>query len=60
MAMICDNAHFYNRFSAHDAISEACARWADHYNFMASLPWLSDADRNQFEYEMSEYICYDV
>ena len=60
MAMICDNAHFYNRISAHDSIMEACARWVDHYNFMASIPWNTDADQAQFEYEMTEYLCYDV
>lgn len=60
MAMLCDNHHFFNRTCAHDAIMSACATWADHYNFMASLPWLSETDRQQFEYEMTEYLCYDV
>jgi len=60
MAMICDNAHFYNRVVAHESIMSACATWVDHYNFMASLPWLSDADRQMFLQEKSEYLCYDV
>ena len=60
MAMICDNAHFYNRLNAHDSIMEACARWTDHYNFMASIPWNTEADTAMFEYEMTEYLCYDV
>lgn len=60
MAMICDNAHFYNRVSAHDAIMNACAQWADHYNFMASIPWNTEAEKQQFIEEMNEYLCYDV
>jgi hypothetical protein len=60
MAMICDNAHFYNRASAHESIMDSCARWVDHYNFMASIPWNTEAETEQFLYEMSEYLCYDV
>jgi sensor domain CHASE-containing protein len=60
MAMICDNHHFYNRMSDHDAIMAACALWVDHYNFMLSIPWNTEADNAMFQEEMIEYLCYDV
>lgn len=60
MSMICDNANFYNRISAHDEIMDSCSIWTEFYNFMAGNHTLSDRERQQFEYEMSEYLCYDV
>jgi hypothetical protein len=60
MAILSDRTCFYNRASAHDSITEACARWVDHYNFMASIPWNTKAETEQYLYEMTEYLCYDV
>jgi hypothetical protein len=60
MAMLCDNSHFYNRVVAHEDIMAACARWVDHYNFMASIPWNTEAETAMFKEEMTEYLCYDV
>jgi hypothetical protein len=60
MSMSCDNHNFYNRFSAHDDIVSACQTWAEFYNFLASLECNTDVQRQQYLYEMSEYLIYDV
>lgn len=59
MALVYDYG-FFNRISAHDAIMKQCADWTDHYNFMASIPWNTEADTAMFVEEMNEYLCYDV
>lgn len=62
MTLLSDATRFYSEYTPerHDYIMEVCAIWVDHYNFMASLPWNTQAEQKQFEEEMSEYLCYDV
>ncbi len=60
MTLIADKFNLYTSVSEHDYKTESCATWVDHYNFLATLSWNTDAERQQFEYEMTDYLCYDV
>ena len=61
MAIVFDNG-FYNEniVDNHDNLMSMNASWVDHYNFMASIPWNTEADNAMFIQEMKEYLCYDV
>jgi hypothetical protein len=60
--MLVTDGNFHNTETVkyHDQIMESCSTWANHYNFMAGLPWISDVERIIYEEELREYICYDV
>ncbi len=60
MTLIADKFNLYNTVSEHDYVTEQCATWVDHYNFLATLSWNTDVERQQFESEMTDYLCYDV
>ncbi len=60
MSMVCDNHYFYNCTDRHDEIMNACNWHVDFYNFMAGLVIVDETQRQQYEYELTEYLCYDV
>jgi hypothetical protein len=44
----------------HDDIMTLNSWQADFFNYMASLPWLNDNERDMYEDEIKSYRCYDV
>jgi hypothetical protein len=54
----------YNSYNAspsdNEFLIDSCTRWMDHYNFMMSIPWNTDADNSSFQTEFDQYKVYDV
>jgi hypothetical protein len=44
----------------HDDIMTLNNWQSDFFNYMASLPWLNDNERDMYEDEIKSYRCYDV
>jgi hypothetical protein len=58
--MLLQDNGFYSHIDNHDVLMMTCAMWVEHYNFLMSIPWNTDADKEIFEEEMREHLCYDV
>lgn len=44
----------------HDEIMLLNGWMVEHFNFVLTLPWMSDDEIDSYEDEMASYLCYDV
>lgn len=51
------NTNIINR---HDDIMTLNAWMVDHFNFVLTMPWLTDDEVDSYKDEMAQYLCYDV
>ena len=49
-----------NIVERHDNIMTLNGWMVEHFNFVRSMPWLSDEEQESLKDEMSMYLCYDV
>lgn len=49
-----------NIVARHEDIITLNAWMVEHFNFVLSMPWLTDAEVDMYEDEKAMYLCYDV
>lgn len=49
-----------NIVERHDDIMLLNSWMVDTFNFMLSMPWLSECEQDALEDELQSYLCYDV
>ena len=57
--LVLDNG-FYSRIENHEILMTISAMWVEHYNMLINFPWNDDADKELYEEELREHLCYDV
>jgi|688.fasta_scaffold2878896_1 hypothetical protein len=58
--LIHDSSYFYSKSKNHDVITEICSMYLNHYNFLLTLPWIEEWERDYYLDEIREYKLFDV